>query len=66
MTLVIVFWTTNSSDAKIEARGSFTGSQETMYTFEFRPNEDRKAGRQRGCSRRCSTGQLGVPEFGLW
>jgi hypothetical protein len=66
MTLVIAFWTTNDSDAKIEAQGSFTGSPKTMYMVEFGLNGDRKVGRQRGCPPRRSTGRLGVPEFGLW
>jgi hypothetical protein len=66
MTLEIAFWTTNDIDAKIEAWGSFTGSPETMHMIEFRPNEGRKVGRQRGCTRRRSTRLRGVPAFGLW
>lgn len=45
MTLVVAFRTTNDRDAKIEARGSFTGSPETKYMFEFGLNGDRKVGR---------------------
>jgi hypothetical protein len=55
--LEIVFWTINGIDAKIEAWGSFMGSPGTRYTIEFMPNEDREAGRQRGCIRRRSTEQ---------
>jgi hypothetical protein len=36
-------------DDKIEARGSFMGSPEVMYTLEFELSKNRKAGRQRGC-----------------
>jgi hypothetical protein len=64
-TLVIAFWTTNGSDAKIEARLSFTGSPETMYMFEFGLNGDGRVGQQRGCPWRRSMGQLGVPGFRL-
>ena len=46
---MIVFWTTNDSDAKIEAQGSFTGSLEVMHTLEFELSKNRKVGRQRGC-----------------
>jgi hypothetical protein len=53
-------------DAKIEARGSFTGSPEVMHTLEFGLSKNRRAGRQRGCLRRRSTGRLGVPGCGLW
>jgi hypothetical protein len=44
MTLVIAFWTTNGMDAKIEARRSFTGSPEAMYTLEFGLNKNRRVG----------------------
>jgi hypothetical protein len=66
MALEIVFWTINRIDAKIEAWGSFTGSPGTRHTIKFRPNEGREAGRQRGCIRRRSTEQRGVPVVGLW
>ena len=65
-TLEVVFQTINGIDAKIEAWGSFTGSSGTRYTIEFRPNEDREVGRQRGCIRRRSTEQRSVPVVGLW
>jgi hypothetical protein len=48
-------------DAKIEARESFTGSPEAMYTLEFGLNKNRRVGQQRGCPRWRSMGQLGVP-----
>jgi hypothetical protein len=66
MALEIAFWTTNGIDAKIEAWGSFTGSLGTRHTIEFRPNEGREAGRQRGCIRRRSMEQQGVPVVGHW
>jgi hypothetical protein len=53
-------------DAKIEAWGSFMGSPGTRHMIEFRPNEGREAGRQRGCIRRHSMEQRGVPVVGLW
>jgi hypothetical protein len=65
-TLVIAFRTTNDMDAKIEARGSFTGSPEVMHTLEFGLSKNRRAGRQRGCLRRRFTRRLCVPECGLW
>jgi hypothetical protein len=64
--LEIVFQTINEIDAKIEAWGSFMGSPGTRYTIEFRPKEDREAGRQRGCIRPRSTEQQSVPVVGLW
>jgi hypothetical protein len=64
--LEIVFCTINGINAKIDAWGSFTGSLGTRYTIEFRPNEGREAGRQRGCIQRRSTEQRGVPVVGLW
>jgi hypothetical protein len=66
MALEIAFWTTNVIDAKIEAWGSFMGSPGTRHMIEFRPNEGREAGRQRGCIRRHSMEQRGVPVVGLW
>ena len=57
-TLAIAFWTTNGRGAKIEARVSFTGSTETMYTFKFGLNGDGRVGQQRGCPRRRSVGNL--------
>jgi hypothetical protein len=65
MILVIAFWSTNGMDAKIEARGSFTGSPEVMYTLEFGLNNNRRVGQQRGCPRRRSTEQRNVPMVGL-
>jgi hypothetical protein len=62
---VIVFWTTNGSGAKIEARVSFTGSLETVYMSKFGLNGDGRVGRQRGCPRWRSTGQPSVPGFRL-
>jgi hypothetical protein len=56
MTLVIVFRTTNGMDAKIEARGSFTGSLEVIHTLEFGLSKNTRVGQQRGCLRRRSTG----------
>jgi hypothetical protein len=35
-------------DAKIEARGSFTGSPEAMYTLEFGLNKNRRLGNKEG------------------
>jgi hypothetical protein len=52
-------------DAKIEARGSFMGSPEAMYTLEFGLNKNRRVGQQRGCPRRRSTEQRNVPVVGL-
>jgi hypothetical protein len=66
MALEIAFWTTNGIDAKIEAWGSFTGSPGTRHTIEFRLNEGREAGRQRGCIWWRSMEQRDVPVVGLW
>jgi hypothetical protein len=62
---VSVFWTTNGSGAKIEARVNFTGSLETVYMSKFGLNGDGRVGRHRGCPRRRSTGRRGVPGFSL-
>jgi hypothetical protein len=62
---VSAFWTTNGSGAKIEARVSFMGSQETMYMSKFGLNVDGRVGQQRGCPQRCSTGRPGILGFRL-
>jgi hypothetical protein len=66
MALEIVFRTINEIDAKIEAWESFTGSPGTRYMIEFRPNEDREAGQQKGSTRRRCTEQRSVPMVGFW
>jgi hypothetical protein len=47
-TLVSVFWTTNGSGAKIEARVSFTGLPEIVYMSKFGLNGDGRVGNTEG------------------